>query len=104
MDSPRLFAEAVAPLYKYNNWLGLGDKTLEEAQGRVEEIARNLYEHVRDTIALGDEPGFASTGRVIVHYQPYTNDPNEITIGLDVTTLILTEDGYVDIDDERFAA
>lgn len=102
MDSVKQFAKEVAPLYVHNNWLGLGNGTLEEAEQRVENLTRELYDHALREFPFGDNAGFVSSGRVIIYFQPYDNDPDEITIGLDVRTLILTpEYGFLDIYDER---
>lgn len=102
MNSIRQFAEEVTPLYQHHGWLGLDKLDFNEAAGVVERMANSLYDHVMEEFAGGDIPAFASTGRVIVHYQPYSAEPNEITIGLNLSTHIEDNGHYYDVFDERF--
>lgn len=80
------FARTVAPLYVGNDWLGLGNKSLETAVARVRDIAIELYIGVLEDVANDDYEGdyvFHSTGRVMVIYFGFQPDP-QIQFMLDI--------------------
>ena len=102
MDSIREFAREVAPLYIHNNWLGLGSATLNEAVARVYKIGTELFASV---VAMeGDaDHTFATTGRVIVERYRWDDEPDEISLGLNLRTMIQDSDGqFYDLFDDRF--
>lgn len=104
MNTVRQFAETVAPLYIGNNWLSLGNATLDEAVKRVETMTGRLYRQVRDTPVGPDYPYyFVSTGRVKVIKWYWDDEPTEIEISLKLETEVEDEGEFVNIYDERYA-
>lgn len=103
MDSIKAFAKEVAPLYKYNNWLGLGSEPIEVIEERVEFLARDLYNTIVHDFVGGDEEGFISSGRIIIFYWPFDEEPNEIILGLTIRTQLESDGEYFDVFDEVFS-
>ena len=87
------FAQEVAPLYKYHNWLGLNVEPLGTVKDRVAKITKDLYKLVEDQALIEpDEDQSASTGRVIVWYDAGgPDDIGVIRFGLDLIAVYYDE-------------
>ena len=87
------FAQEVAPLYKYHNWLGLNVELLGTVADRVAKITKDLYKRVEDqALREPDEYQSASTGRVIVWYDAGgPDDTGVIRFGLDLSAVYYDE-------------